>query len=74
MYLTFTWIEVHYSNLIDLLRDIKGMGQSNALMQRNKLNPGKKFFVETEKIYKEMFLNEGKIRATFDIITMMGGK
>jgi NADH dehydrogenase [ubiquinone] 1 alpha subcomplex assembly factor 5 len=65
-------IEVKYLTLDTLLHDLKGIGQSNALMLRNKKYPGRDFFKVTEEYYRRKFLENNRLTATFDIITVTG--
>ncbi|MCF8495542.1 MAG: methyltransferase domain-containing protein [Alphaproteobacteria bacterium] len=66
-------VMVTYQSMFDLLHDIRGMGESNALTARNRRNPGRTFFSEAARYYTEHFREpDGKIRATFEIIHLIG--
>ena len=64
--------KVKYKNLMKLLNDIKGVGENNCLIKRNKGLMTKKFLNLSEKNY---FLNHSdlnnKINATIEIITLV---
>ncbi|KIE05332.1 hypothetical protein NF27_DT01060 [Candidatus Jidaibacter acanthamoeba] len=59
-----------YSSIFNLLRDIKGMGQSNCLSARSKIILPKNYFSEAEEIYKKDY----NLEATFEVITITGFK
>lgn len=67
-------ITVEYKNLQMLLKDIKGMGQGNTLALRDQKYVGRKFFEAVEKQYMLRSSCNGKLIATFDIITFIGKK
>ncbi len=68
-------ITVLYKGLMPLLKDLRGMGETNALIKRNRKYPGRDFFNLVEKKYMELFGNEkGEIPGTFEIITLSGTK
>ena len=59
-----------YSSIFNLLRDIKGMGQSNCLSARSKIILPKNYFSEAEEIYKK----DHNLEATFEVVTITGFK
>lgn len=66
-------IEVTYNSLHDLLYDVRGMGESNVVSDRPLACPGKGFFQEVEKTYREHFADpQGKLTARFEIIYLIG--
>ena len=66
-------LKVRYSDLQTLIRDLRGMGETNALSGRLKRPASKAFFTETEAIYRRNFSdNEGYITATFEIVFLTG--
>ncbi len=68
-------IEVHYKSPIDLLYDIKNMGEANILLDRNKSYLGKNFWQFFSKNYINNFsINENEIMANYEILTMTGIK
>lgn len=68
-------IQVLYENPIKLMHDLRAMGETNALLKRNKMFSSKRFFIKLSENYKELFENEeGLIPASFEIITLSGTK
>ena len=66
-------VTVTYDNMFKLLHDIRFMGEGNALHNRNKSYVGKKFFLETARLYNEKYAEpDGRIPATFVIIFLLG--
>jgi SAM-dependent methyltransferase len=66
-------ITVTYPDLKTLLGDLKGMGESNIILERSKLPVSKKFFDLTEQIYFENFSDKDeRLEATFEIIYITG--
>tara|TARA_B100000029_G_scaffold84722_2_gene75378 strand:+ start:2032 stop:2925 length:894 start_codon:yes stop_codon:yes gene_type:complete len=67
-------IKIYYKDIFSLMKDLKGMGESNSLINRKKIFTSKKLFNFANKIYKKDFSNKGKIYATFEIIYFIGWK
>ena len=66
-------ITVTYDNIFRLMGDLRAMGESNTLIERKKNLCGKALFAKTEEIYRQNFVEaDGKIRATFEIIFLLG--
>jgi SAM-dependent methyltransferase len=66
-------ITVTYKDLRALLHDLRGMGESNAITDRDRRNPGKRFFQETETLYRALYpAEDGRITASFEIIYLIG--
>lgn len=64
---------VTYKTAYHLLKDLKGMGESNALSARRKITPSKKLFPLMDKIYAAEFKEpDGRLPATFEFIFMIG--
>jgi len=64
-----------YSDMFTLMRELRGMGQTNAHIQRLRHLTRSAVFFEAARIYKERFANgDGRIPATFDIIYLHGWK
>lgn len=62
-----------YENAFTLMHDLRLMGEGNAILNRNKTNPGKAFFLDVARRYQEKFAEaDGRIPATFEIIFMLG--
>lgn len=68
-------IDVKYDNILDLLTDIKNMGEANALVKANKTTPKKDYFLKAAKIYLNKFSDENnQLNAKFEIINISGWK
>jgi ubiquinone/menaquinone biosynthesis C-methylase UbiE len=68
-------ITVLYPNFISLVKDLRGMGETNALVKRPQKPLSKKLVSSIEKKYRENFPEEGgTIKATFEILTLTGWK
>lgn len=66
-------ITVRYPNLHRLVSDLRGMGETNALAQRNTITPPRQLFAVAEDIYRKHFSDaDGYLRATFDIVYLTG--
>ena len=65
-------IKIFYDDIFSLMKDLKGMGESNSLINRKKNFTTKKLFNLANKIYKNKFSNEKKIYATFEILYLIG--
>ena len=62
-----------YSDMFALMRDLRGMGQTNAHTQRLRHPTRKAVFFEAARLYQERFGDsKGHIPATFDIIYLHG--
>ncbi|XP_074660535.1 arginine-hydroxylase NDUFAF5, mitochondrial-like [Tubulanus polymorphus] len=66
---------VSYPSMIELLQDLKGMGENNCTLNR-KTHLHRKTVKRAAEIYQEKFGNEGKesIPATFEVIHFIGWK
>ena len=66
-------ITVRYKSLGDLVRDLRGMGETNALSQRQRRPASRRLFSETEDIYRRHFADEdGLLIATFEVVFLTG--
>lgn len=66
-------VTVTYDNVFKLMHDLRAMGEGNVIRNRDKTFPGRDFFMETARLYQEKFADiDGRIRATFEIIFMIG--
>jgi len=64
---------VRYDNLFALMRDLRGMGMTNALAGRSRKRLTKSFFLKAAELYAERYSDpDGRIRATFSIIYASG--
>jgi hypothetical protein len=66
---------VTYPSLTSLMRDLRGMGETNKLVDRPKTFTPRTLFEKAEEIYKDTFgLPGDKIPATFEAIYLTGWK
>jgi SAM-dependent methyltransferase len=64
-----------YKDMFALMRDLRGMGQTNAHIDRLRRPTKRSIFFEAARLYQERFADsEGRIPATFDIIYLHGWK
>ena len=64
---------VSYEDMAHLMRDLRGMGEANALHQRRKQFAPRDLFTKAAEIYAQDFPAEnGRIMATFEIIFLTG--
>ncbi|ROP91171.1 methyltransferase family protein [Stella humosa] len=66
-------ITVTYADPIALMRDLRGMGETNAVALRRRTATRRATLFRAAEIYGERFADaDGRIRATFEIVTMTG--
>jgi len=66
-------ITVRYATALDLLRDLRGMGATNALVERRRLPLKRATLLRMAEIYAERFRDpDGRLRASFDIVWLSG--
>jgi len=64
---------VTYRDLHHLIRDLRAMGETNALADRHKAPPKRGLFQRAAHIYSESFpAEDGRIRATFELAFLTG--
>ena len=64
---------VTYSDTFSLMRDLRAMGEGNALSRRPRKPANKSLFQGLSAIYQENFgTSDGRIPATFHVITLTG--
>ena len=64
-----------YTDMFALMRDLRGMGQTNAHMERLRIPTRRAVFDKAAALYQERFGNaDGLIPATFDIVYLHGWK
>jgi SAM-dependent methyltransferase len=62
-------IVVRYDNAFALMRDVRGMGATNILLERRRTPTRRATMLRMAQIYAERFADaDGRIRATFDIV------
>lgn len=66
-------LRTEYRDALHLMHDLRHMGETNALSQRQRSYGGKDIFLRTAEIYRENFTSgSGRIRATYDIVFLTG--
>lgn len=66
-------VTVMYRDIFHLMRDLRGMGETNALAARRRNFTPRRLFAEADKIYRAQHGDtDGRIAATFEIITLTG--
>ncbi len=71
----FAKIEVNYSNPLNLLKDLKNMGQGNILNKRSRKFFTKNFLAKILQNYRKIYGDENEnVVATFEIVTVTGWK
>lgn len=65
-------VTVTYPNMRKLLHDLRGMGESNAILARSKQFAPRALFDAAEDYYKAHYSEDGKLIATFEIIFLAG--
>ncbi len=66
-------ITVTYDNAFKLFHDLRGMGESNYIIERKKTPLSKAFFMDVAQNYQNKFSDEnGKIIASFEVIFLLG--
>lgn len=66
-------LNVSYAHPLNLMKDLRGMGEGSALSARSKYFTGQNFFKAVYDIYVQKFTEEdGRIPATFEIIFLIG--
>ncbi len=66
-------VTVRYDDLFALMRDLRAMGATNALVARNRRPATRMLFAKAAEIYAGRFADpDGRVRATFSIVWMSG--
>jgi SAM-dependent methyltransferase len=66
-------LTVRYGSAADLFRDLRAMGATNVLVDRERRPASRRLFAKAGEIYAERFSDpDGRIRATFEIISLSG--
>ena len=66
-------ITVTYPDLLALMRDLRGMGETNALAARRRASCGRATLARAGAIYAERFADaDGRIPATFEMLFLTG--
>lgn len=66
-------VTVRYSSALELIRDVRAMGEGNVLYDRAKKPLSRAVLARAAAVYHERFAGaDGRIPATFDIVAMTG--
>ncbi|MDO8533228.1 MAG: methyltransferase domain-containing protein [Xanthobacteraceae bacterium] len=66
-------LTVRYASMIDLLRDLRRMGATNALIERRRTPLLRATLARAAALYAERFADpDGRLRATFDVLWISG--
>jgi SAM-dependent methyltransferase len=66
-------VTVRYASAFELFRELRAMAASNILPERDRRPVTRGFFSRAAEIYAERFSDpDGRIRATFDIVSLSG--
>jgi NADH dehydrogenase [ubiquinone] 1 alpha subcomplex assembly factor 5 len=66
-------ILVTYSDMFALIRDLRGMGETNALMARRRTPLRRRTLARAAALYAERYgLSDGRIPATFELLCLTG--
>ena len=65
-------MQVSYGSALDLMRDLRAMGETNAQSSRNRRMLDRRVLEKVIADYDQQFGEDGKIRATFELITLTG--
>ncbi len=63
-------ITVSYENALDLMRDLRGMGEANAIAERRKDFTRRSTLLRAAAIYEDMFADAGRMPATFQVLNL----
>jgi len=67
-----TPLTVSYETPLHLMRELRLMGEGNALTTRRKAFTSKALFMKAAEIYTDTFGANGRVPATFEIVTLTG--
>jgi SAM-dependent methyltransferase len=66
-------VRVTYSSPLALMQELKAMGASNMLTERSRIPVSRRLLFRASEIYQERFgLPDGRVPATFEIVTLTG--
>jgi SAM-dependent methyltransferase len=66
-------VTVRYSHPLSLLKDLRAMGETSVLVDRSRKPLGRKVLFRALELYQQRFAGaDGKVSATFEIITVTG--
>ncbi len=68
-----TRLDVGYETAFHLMRDLRAMGETNAMVERLRRPTRREVFTRAAAIYAEEFArSDGRLRATFEIVVLTG--
>lgn len=66
-------VTVRYAHPVELLRDLRAMGETNVLLERSRTPLTRRVLGRALELYAEQFTErDGRVRATFEIVTVTG--
>ncbi|MGQ7794285.1 methyltransferase domain-containing protein [Faunimonas sp. B44] len=66
-------LTVRYDSAFHLMRDLRGMGAANVLVERDRRPPPRRLFLRAAEIYADRFADpDGRVRATFEVVSLSG--
>ena len=66
-------LTVTYPDIFALMKDLRLMGEGNAILARDKKYPGRDFFFRAHEYYQSHFSGpDGRLQASFEIIFLIG--
>lgn len=65
-------LTVRYPDLPTLVRDLRGMGETNALISRHRQMVPRHFFSTLSEVYQSHFSQDGYLIATFELVFLTG--
>lgn len=65
-------ITVNYETPWSLMKDLRAMGETNALQDRQRKPTRRSLMIRASEIYVDSFMKNGRIPATFDLIYLTG--
>jgi hypothetical protein len=66
-------VTVRYRNPLELLRDLRRMGETNVLVERDRRPLTRPVLARAFEVYQERYgLPDGRVPATFEILTVTG--
>ena len=65
-------VTVRYDHLPALLADLRAMGETSVLVERPRRPLGRGVLTRAAELYAERFAEDGRIAATFEILTLTG--
>lgn len=68
-------VEVHYNHPLDLIRDLRDMGETNIMFSRNKTYLGRKFWNKFVEFYiRDFSTDSSEVIANFEILNLIALK